>query len=148
MASLIDDQSAESGDSRGLQVEDLSRDGKHTLILSGEVDLLATPDLKACVSRLCIDGTTGIVIDLRKVTFMDSTGLRAVLSAHRICAEHGYEFSLIPGPPNVQSLFELTGLAEHLPFQQDGQHVSLPPDAILPKLFTPADRDDRHNDGR
>jgi anti-sigma B factor antagonist len=145
---LSDGQSAESGDSRGLQLQVLSRDGAHTVVLHGEIDLLAAPDLKESVRRLCGEGAARIVLDLREVTFMDSTGLRAVLSSQRLCAEHGSEFSLIPGPPNIHSLFELTGLAEHLPFQQDEQPVSPPPDAILPKLFTSADRNDRRDDER
>jgi anti-sigma B factor antagonist len=134
-------RSADSDDSHPLHVKDVVRDGKHTLILSGEIDLLAVPDLKESVRRLCIEGATEIVLDFREVTFMDSAGLQAVLSAQRLCAEHHCELSLIPGPPHIQSLFELTGLAEHLPFQQTGQPTSLPPGAILPKLFTPADGD-------
>jgi anti-sigma B factor antagonist len=146
MVSLVDGQPAESGGLRRLQVQDLNQDGKHILVLSGEVDMLVAPDLKASLRRLCVEGTTEIVLDLSKVTFMDSMGLRATLSAQRLCAEHDYKFSLIPGPPHVQSLFDLTGLAEHLPFQGDEQRVPLPSDAILPKLFTPADRG--HRDGR
>jgi anti-anti-sigma factor len=94
-------RSADSDDSHPLHVQVVVRDGKHTLILSGEVDLLAAPDLKESVRRLCIVGATEIVLDFREVTFMDSAGLQAVLSAQRLCAEHDCKLSLIPGPPHI-----------------------------------------------
>lgn len=110
-------------------------------MLSGELDLLSAPDLEDTVRHLCVAGAAGIVLDLRRITFMDSRGLRAMLSTQNLCATQSCEFSLIPGPEHVQSLFQMTGLLERLPFQAAEPPPRLPQDAILPKLFAAAEDD-------
>jgi anti-sigma B factor antagonist len=90
---------------------------KRTLILTGEVDLLTAPDVERAIRKLCAEGAAEIVLDLRKVTFMDSTGLRATTSAQALCEEHGHDLSLIRGPSQVQRLFEITGLDTHFQWQ-------------------------------
>jgi anti-anti-sigma factor len=113
--------------------------GEHTLVLTGEVDMVAAPEVEEAVRRLCVEGTTRIVLDLREITFIDSTGLRAMLTADGLCRQHRCELSLIPGSEQVQGLFEMTGVARLLPFQSV-ERPQLAPDALLPKLFTPAER--------
>jgi anti-sigma B factor antagonist len=88
----------------------------HTLELSGELDLLGAPKLREIARSLCVDGTHGIRLDLRGLVFIDSVGLSAVLSIHRMCAERGYAYELVPGPSSVQRPFEIAGLVEPLPF--------------------------------
>jgi anti-anti-sigma factor len=127
------------------QLHELVEGGEHTLVLTGEVDMVAAPGVEQAVGRLCVEGTTRIVLDLREVTFIDSSGLRAILSADGLCRQHGCEFSLVPGPEQVQGLFEMTGVAELLPFQTD-ERRQLAPDALLPKLFAPAEREDSVED--
>jgi anti-anti-sigma factor len=137
-----DDRSAECNGPARFRLQDLASDGLHLLVLSGELDLLSAPDLEDTVRRLCVEEATGIVLDLRRVTFMDSWGLRAMLSTQKLCAAHSCELSLTPGPEHVQSLFHMTGLLERLPFQTAEQPPRLPHDAILPKLFAAADAED------
>jgi anti-anti-sigma factor len=104
-----------SGDGR-FEVNDVALDGLHTLILRGELDIVPAADLEAMVLKLCGDGARGIVIDLSRLTFMGSTGLRLVLAAREICVQSGCDFYVVPGPPSVQRLFELTGLLDAVPF--------------------------------
>jgi anti-anti-sigma factor len=108
-----------SGDTSPFRVRDVVRGGLHTLALSGELDFSPAADLEAMVLRLCAEGASGIAIDLSDLTFMGSTGMRAILSAREMCAQCGCEFFLIPGPPSVQRLFEITGLLDALPFRTD-----------------------------
>lgn len=122
------------------QLQELVDGGEHTLALTGEVDMVTAPGVEEAVGRLCVEGTTRIVLDLREVTFIDSSGLRAILSADGLCRRRGCEFSLVPGPEQVQSLFEMTGVAELLPFRTD-ERPQLAPDALLPRLFTPGERE-------
>jgi anti-anti-sigma factor len=110
--------SGQAGPSR-FEVKDVVSDGVHTLVLSGELDLVPAADLEAMILRLCAEGTSGIGLDLRKLTFMDSTGLRLILSTRDLCAEHGYDFFLVPGPKSVQRVFEITGLLDAMPFRND-----------------------------
>jgi anti-sigma B factor antagonist len=103
----------------GLQVA--AHDGRHRLVLNGELDLAEAPTLEACLRQLCTDGTTGIVLDLSCLKFMDSAGLRMVLLALDLCEEHSCELRLIPGPPQVQRVFEITGMLDQLPFDDGDQ---------------------------
>jgi anti-sigma B factor antagonist len=104
----------------GIDVEASVEEGVHTLALSGELDMAAVPSLEAEVRRLCVPGTRGITLDLGGLGFIDSTGLAAIVLVSRLCAKHGYTFELLPGPRPVQRLFEITGLANALPFRGAG----------------------------
>ena len=55
-----------------------------------------------------------LVIDLSKVTFMDSSGLRVLLTTHRRAEEAGRSFALVKGGDTVNRLLEVTGLSERL----------------------------------
>lgn len=102
------------------EVQDSVSGGRHTLFLHGELDLQPAGELEELLHHICMQGTKGIVIDLSKLTFIGSTGLRTILLAKDLCEQHGYEFFVVPGPRNVQRLFELTGLHEVLPLAGEG----------------------------
>lgn len=57
-----------------------------------------------------------IMIDLSRLTFIDSSGLWAITLTQRICRKRGLGLLIRPGPERVQSVFEVTGLADLLPF--------------------------------
>ena len=98
----------------GFEVTASVRDGRHTLLLSGELDLAVAAGLEATIRDLCGEGVSGIELDLSQLTFMDSSGLRAVLNAQELCAEHGYDFLVVPGSGQVRRLLELTGTTDVL----------------------------------
>jgi anti-sigma B factor antagonist len=100
--------------SRSFQLQSVALGDRQTLVLSGEIDLLAAAEIEATIRALCPDGMGEIVLDLRKVTFMDSAGLMATVSAREICRRSGYGFAIVPGPEQVQRLFEMTGLVPAL----------------------------------
>jgi anti-sigma B factor antagonist len=118
---------------RSFEVQDVVSDGRHRLVLTGELDLAPAAELEAMLLRLCVDGTKEIALDLSKLRFMGSTGLRIVLLAKELCEQHGYEFLLIPGPSNIQRMFELTGLLDVLPFQAEDPSV-FPPEGRASSL--------------
>jgi anti-sigma B factor antagonist len=90
---------------------------RHTLVLSGELDLATSPALERTIERLCADGAEELVIDLRGLLFIDSTGIRTILRSKELCGDRECEFALIRGSASTQRLFELTGLDEKLPFR-------------------------------
>jgi len=104
-----------------VDIRDAVTAGHHRLTVVGELDMASAGELEAAVDGLRSPATTAITLDLSEVLFMDSTGLRAVLAGHKLCMQEGYEFNLIPGPPAVQRLFELTGLLDSLPFRREDQ---------------------------
>jgi anti-anti-sigma factor len=105
--------------SRGPNITPLSirktvRGGRHTLALTGELDIDSASKLEEAVREVCASGTR-LVIDLRKVTFMDSTGLRVLIVAGTLCEEKGHELGIIPGE-DIQRVLEISGLDRVLPF--------------------------------
>jgi anti-sigma B factor antagonist len=107
------------GSEPGFEIQASVRDGRHTLVLSGELDLAVAAGLEATIRGLCGEGVSAVQLDLSRLTFMDSSGLRAVLSAQELCAQHGYDFLVTPGRGQVQRLLELTGTADVLPLADD-----------------------------
>jgi anti-anti-sigma factor len=76
--------------------------------LSGELDLESAAVLEREVIGLHAAGHERVVVDLQRIAFMDSTGLRALICLHRAAERQGRRLSLIRGPRPVQRIFELT----------------------------------------
>jgi anti-sigma B factor antagonist len=107
-----------------LGVHDRVDGDRHEIGLTGELDIASAPLLEAKVADLCAEGAKAVAIDLSGLTFIDSTGLRAILTVQSMCDSRSCAFSLVPGDESIQRLFTLTGLLEHLPFQGNGtKHV-------------------------
>lgn len=82
--------------------------------VSGELDLASGPELEAELNRLAGPETQLVVVDLRHLDFMDSTGLSIIVRAHQRMAGEGCEMGLVKGSQQVQRLLDLTGVAERL----------------------------------
>jgi anti-anti-sigma factor len=70
-------------------------------------------------THLCEQQKAGfkhVTLDLRDVSFLDSSGLRMILEWDSMSRADGFAFSLVPGSPPVQRIFELTGTTERLNF--------------------------------
>jgi anti-anti-sigma factor len=83
------------------------------IVISGELDLASGPRLEEQLTALDSEVRL-VVVDLRRLEFMDSTGLSILVRAHQRLSEHGCEFSLVRGSPQVQRLLDLTGVAERV----------------------------------
>jgi anti-sigma B factor antagonist len=95
----------------------VKRDGQFaTLIPAGEIDLATVEQLQSELETLIDADCTRIVIDLREVEFLDSTGLQALVRAHARAEQDRWELAIIPGPRAVQRVFEITGVIDHLRF--------------------------------
>jgi anti-sigma B factor antagonist len=108
--------------------------GAITLELRGELDLVASPVLERAMEDQSQSDVQLIVVDLRRLDFMDSTGLHTVLRIQQAAHEVGRRFALIRGPDQVQRLFELTGLAETLTIVDSPEQLlegSAPPEATV-----------------
>jgi anti-anti-sigma factor len=91
-----------------------------TLDLVGELDISNADRLQQAVARLCVaPGLRELSVDLRRLSFIDSSGLAALVYANRLCERHGCRLSVIRGSQAVHDVFELTGLDELLPFTAD-----------------------------
>ena len=95
----------------------VDRDGDGVRItLEGELDL-ATAAAAAAALREDVNGDAPRrVLDLSGLTFMDSSGLRAILSANGAARREGWTLAIVPGPPAVQRVFEICGVTDGLRF--------------------------------
>ena len=91
-----------------------------TIVLAGEADLLGAPKIETALKDASAGEPALIVIDLKSLTFIDSSGLQALITGHELCHARGHELRVVPGPENVQRLFELTGMNEALSFTDAG----------------------------
>jgi anti-anti-sigma factor len=61
-------------------------------------------------------GLRDFVLDVCELAFLDSSGLHLLDTANTGAREDGMEFMLIERPPQIQRVFELTGLLDALAF--------------------------------
>lgn len=86
----------------------------------GELDLGSVPTFNTAVRDLDLSGCGRVVLDLRRLTFIDAAGLRAVLHLHEQCLNVATALTIFPGPRSVQRVFELTGADRFVPFRGPG----------------------------
>ena len=85
-------------------------DGGAVLTVVGELDLETAPELRERLTAIVESGATAVVVDLRRVTFMDSIGLAAVLHARKRLARGG-RLALVVAPESyAQLVLEIAGL--------------------------------------
>lgn len=93
------------------------RDGDvHTIRLFGELDLATAEAVQRELERAETTDVASIVLDLSGLTFMDSTGVRLVVTATARSRANGDRLRLVRGPAAVQRVFELSAVADLLPF--------------------------------
>jgi anti-anti-sigma factor len=88
------------------------------VVVSGEIDLATAPTVERELLQ-AEESHDLVAIDLSATTFMDSTGLHAIMAADLRLRERGGRLLIVKGPPQVSRLFELTGLSNHLHLVRD-----------------------------
>jgi anti-sigma B factor antagonist len=87
----------------------------HLVAPTGEIDAHTAPQLGSALLGLADDGKTGVVVDLSRVTFMDSTGIGVILNALRALAARSGRLVLVCPTERILRPFEVTGLTARLP---------------------------------
>lgn len=101
------------------------RDGERAWVaLHGELDLGSAAEVERQLADLEQKGLTVVILDLRELTFIDSTGLRSVLAADARARREGRRLIVIPGPPSVHRVFRIALLDQRLEFVDDPESVS------------------------
>ncbi len=98
----------------------------------GELDIATTPELEQALTDATAAAVEEIVLDLRELTFMDSTGLRALAQANSRADERGVALSIIRGPRQIERVLEISGLGALLPL------IDAPADPAPPPPADPA----------
>jgi cysteine synthase B len=89
-------------------------DGWTVLVLEGELDFAHLDTARKALLDLQLASLSRLALDLRGLTFMDTSGVRLVLQAMHRADDCGAEFALIRGPQVVHQVLELVGLTEQL----------------------------------
>jgi anti-anti-sigma factor len=82
---------------------------------SGELDIASAPEFEQAIADATAEPGAELVLDLRELTFMDSTGLRALAQTNARADEAGFALSIIRGPRQIERVLEISGLADLLP---------------------------------
>ena len=90
----------------------------HVVAPSGELDLFTVEELKAALADRA-ESCDAVVLDLRALTFFDTSGMRLVLETQHELEGTGIRFAILRGSPDVQRPFALARLDERLPFFDD-----------------------------
>jgi anti-sigma B factor antagonist len=84
----------------------------------GDLDMATAQEFDDRLMAAARDHRDGLlIVDLAGVDFLDSSGLRVLLTAARAAQADGGRLRLRPGPPSVQRVFEVSGTEYLLPFE-------------------------------
>jgi anti-sigma B factor antagonist len=90
-------------------------DGVPVVAVRGEVDFGSAPRLRELLISTAMDGHQRVVVDLRAVDFLDSTGLGVLVGALKRYRTLGGDLLLVISTSRIRSVFELTGLTAAFP---------------------------------
>lgn len=97
------------------EIEIIERADAVVLVVEGEIDIATAPLLEQRLTEAEAGDAPQLIVDLDRVSFMDSTGLQ-VLVAHALSETNCRRIRLTKGSPQVQRLFTVSGMSDHLPF--------------------------------
>jgi anti-sigma B factor antagonist len=95
-----------------LSIDVAHEDGGEVLVfkLRGSLDLATSPTVRAALTDATEKGKRDLIVDLTRLEFLDSTGLGALIGAHRRATEHGGSLRLIVANGPIARLLNITGL--------------------------------------
>ena len=88
--------------------------------VTGDFDIVAVDPFRAELERAA-STSREVIIDLRSLDFIDSSGLRAILDGHTALAAQGLRVILLKPPPALWRVFAVTGADRLLPFDDSRQ---------------------------
>jgi anti-sigma B factor antagonist len=83
--------------------------------ISGEFDLGAAQEFGQVTAELAVENLREVEVDLRPVTFVDSSGLRMLVELGRAARERNLSLRIVRGGSAVERVLQLTGLDKVLP---------------------------------
>lgn len=106
-----------------LEVRSETHGGIPALGLSGELDFAAVELLETELLPLERGSPPILILDLRELSFLDSSGLNLITQANRRAAEEGRRLVIVRGDARVQRIFEWTGVTRSLEFVDSPQEL-------------------------
>ena len=88
-------------------------EGKITLFaLGGVLDIATSPSLRAALLEAAEAENHDIIVNLSQLEFLDSTGLGALIGAHKRATEHHGNLRLVAHEGQILRLLRITGLLD------------------------------------
>jgi anti-anti-sigma factor len=103
-----------------LEVETVEEEGLVRLLLRGELDLSTVSKVEEELRKAEAAEPGLLVLDLSGLNFLDSTGLRLIVTADQRAREQGRRVAIVKGPETVQRVFSITRLDERLEMVEPG----------------------------
>src|SRR5215210_5483217 len=100
-------------------IQTISEDGVSRVALRGEFDLSVVPRVDDELRRVEGESPETLVLDLSALEFMDSSGLRSVVTADDRARAAGRRFVVVNGPEAVSRVFEITKVDERIELVAD-----------------------------
>ena len=102
-------------DPGGFSISTSDVDGRAVIIVRGELDLATAPDLEEIVTER-LDAGQEVVLDLRELEFMDSSGLRVLVGAHTRATDGGPPFVIVRprADGEVAKIMTIAGIDQEL----------------------------------
>ena len=124
------------------------QDSRAIVHVGGEVDVATCPQLRDVLAELVDQSIYHLVVDLEKVSFLDSSGIGVLVGVYRRIREHGGSLRLTGPRPAVRRVLELTKVTTLLPIHGTVEEATavepldpLRPSAPLPpSAFSPDTR--------
>src|SRR5262245_2987030 len=102
-------------DPSGFSVTASERDGRTVVVIRGELDLATAPELERVIGEH-LDAGDDVVVDLRELAFMDSSGLRVLVAAHARTGGGEQQFLIVRPPERspIARILSIAGLESEL----------------------------------
>jgi anti-sigma B factor antagonist len=101
-----------------MSVTTVRTDAGGRVTVTGEVDCSTAPELTDCLESLLAATPAEVVVDLAEVTFLDSAGLHALVTAHARARELGVRLRVLVATRAVERPIQVTGLWDVLGVEQ------------------------------
>lgn len=111
---------------------DAAEHGRFTVVTAtGEIDLATVPTLKKTLDDLVMESRVHLVVDLTPVTFLDSTGLGALVGARRKVYPFKGSLAIVCDNERILKLFTITGLDRVFTLHRTVEDAVESPDAVV-----------------
>jgi anti-sigma B factor antagonist len=95
-----------------LSVSTREQGGRTIVEVGGEIDVYSAPTLRDQLNSLVGDGHYDLVVDMRQVDFLDSTGLGVLVGGLKRVRQHDGSLQLVCAQDRVLKVFRITGLTK------------------------------------
>ena len=95
-----------------MQINYIKEESKLTASIEGRIDTMTAPELEKKFCEI-LDGVSELVLDMEKVEYVSSAGLRVILKVQKVMFNQG-TMKLINVNETVMEVFEITGFSDIL----------------------------------